>query len=304
MKRSALWRISIAIVPEAEEAVAALLEDIFSQPAVLYTNTETGATSATVFCQKPSALSPAKRGQLVSGLQRVKEGGVNIGLGKICVARIRPQDWAESWKRHFKPITVGRALLIKPSWSKCRPRRGQVMVVLDPGLSFGTGQHATTAFCLRQLVACRRQGPAQSFLDLGTGSGILAIAAAKLGYAPVHALDNDPQAIRVARTNALRNRVLPKIRFSLRDVTQLACRCNRTYDLICANLTDSVLLTARDPILARLRSNGMLVLAGILTAEFARVERAYEAAGLRLVVSRPGAGWRSGSFAFSHQPDE
>ena len=146
------------------------------------------------------------------------------------------------------------------------------MVVLDPGLSFGTGQHPTTAFCLRQLVARRRPGEAQSCLDIGTGSGILAIAAAKLGYAPVDAFDFDPEAVRIARANARRNGVAARIRFSRQDLTKLPRRSARKYSLVCANLISSLLLAERERILARLQPDGVLVVAGILKEEFAQVQ--------------------------------
>ena len=108
------------------------------------------------------------------------------------------------------------------------------MVILDPGLSFGTGQHPTTLFCLRQLARCRRRGVRQSLLDIGCGSGILAIAAAKLGYSPVLALDNDPEAVRASRRNIKRNNVRVEVRRA--DLTRLPLATRRRYDVICANL--------------------------------------------------------------------
>src|SRR5439155_23112501 len=115
----------------------------------------------------------------------------------------------------------GLALLLKPSWSRCRARRGQAVVVLDPGLSFGTGQHPTTRFCLEQIVARRTQDRGQSFLDMGTGSGILAIAAAKLGYHPVAAFDVDAHAVRIARANARKNGVADTLHPRRQDLRQL-----------------------------------------------------------------------------------
>jgi ribosomal protein L11 methyltransferase len=221
---------------------------------------------------------------------------LDIGPGKISRKKIRQEDWAESWKLHFKPLLIGSALLLKPSWSRRRPRKGQVVVVLDPGLSFGTGRHPTTAFCLRQLVAGRRPGAAQSCLDVGTGSGILAIAAAKLGYAPVDAFDFDPQSIRVARANARRNGASTKIRFHRQDLTKLPRRSARKYSLVCANLVSNLLLAERTRILARLRPDGVVVVAGILKWEFVQVQSAFAAAGLRLISSRTEHEWRSGAF--------
>ncbi len=208
------------------------------------------------------------------------------------------EDWSESWKRHFKPIEIGSRLLIKPSWIKRRPRKNQAVVVLDPGLSFGTGNHPTTAFCLRELAAHRQPGIAQSFWDLGTGSGILAIAAAKLGYAPVRAVDFDPEAVRVARENARQNQVLRQIQIAREDVTQIRLTSREKFDFICANLISNLLLAEKRRIVNRLQTGGRLVLAGILQKEFPQVQRAYEKAGLKLAGSQIEGEWRSGAFIF------
>src|SRR5262249_31938257 len=155
--------------------------------------------------------------------------------------KVRQEDWAESWKRHFKPIEIGSTLLIRPGWSKRLARKGQATMILDPGLSFGTGQHPTTAFCLEQLVARRVRGQSQSLLDLGTGSGILAIAAAKLGYRPITAIDCDAEAARIARANARRNRVSHRVHFLQKDVAKLPGRPAEKYSMVCANLIAPIL---------------------------------------------------------------
>ncbi len=191
-------------------------------------------------------------------------------------------------------------MLIKPSWSKRPAKKNQAVIVLDPGLSFGTGQHPTTSFCLNQLADRHTQdGQSKaSFLDIGTGSGILAIAAAKLGYSPVHAFDFDPEAVRIARENARKNYVAEKLRMTRGDVTKIPARSAAKYDLICANLISTLLVAEQRRIIARLKSGGTLVLAGILNGEFSFVQRSYEKAGLRLVASRREKEWRSGSFRF------
>jgi ribosomal protein L11 methyltransferase len=217
-------------------------------------------------------------------------------LGTIQIRRVRWEDWAESWKRHFKPLEIGRSLLIKPSWSRRRPKQPQSVVVLDPGLSFGTGQHPTTAFCLGEVARHVRKGAARSFLDIGTGSGILAIAAAKLNYQPVAAFDFDPDAVRIARANAKSNRV--KIRLARADVTRLPLRPARQYDLVCANLVSTLLVAERKRIISRLNKDGTLVLAGILKTEFPAVQAAFAAAGLVLIRSQSRRDWRSGAFRF------
>jgi len=210
--------------------------------------------------------------------------------------KLRHEDWAESWKRHFKPLEIGARLLVKPSWSQRAPRPGQALVVLDPGLSFGTGQHPTTSFCLRQVATFRKPETAQSCLDIGTGSGILAIAAAKLGYTPVRAFDFDPEAIRVARQNARSNEVANLIRLTQDDVTLPPRQRAAAFDLVCANLLADLLCRALPQITARVAPGGRLVIAGILQREFASVRRSYEAAGWRLVATRVKNEWQSGAF--------
>jgi ribosomal protein L11 methyltransferase len=140
---------------------------------------------------------------------------------------------------------------------------------------------------------------AQSFLDAGTGSGILAIAAAKLGYGPIDALDSDPDAIRIARANARQNGVAPHIRFVQQELNRLPCSGATKYGLICANLIADLLVTQRDRLLSRLHPDGVLVIAGVLDREFSHVQSAYEKAGLTLLTSRKEKEWRSGAFGGS-----
>jgi len=298
MKGIKLWKISVRTAPEAEDAISELLGTVFCQPACSYTDAETRQVTVSVYLpQRPPRAVAASR-ELALGLERIARDGLDIGAGRVSMKSIRREDWAESWKRHFKPLLIGSALLIKPSWSRRRPLKGQAMVVLDPGLSFGTGRHPTTAFCLRQLTALRRRGEAPSCLDIGSGSGILAIAAAKLGYRPVVALDCDPDSIRIARDNARRNGVFAGIRILCQDLTKLPRRSVRKYSVVCANLISTLLIAERERILAYLHPDGTLVAAGILKAEFEQVREAFESAGLRLTTSRSQNEWRSGAFVW------
>jgi ribosomal protein L11 methyltransferase len=307
-----LWRISVTTTLEAEDAVAELLGATLGQPASAHFNVETQISVVSVFDLKNKIFARETHAEVSAGLKRIKSCGLNIGSGKIKTAKVRREDWSESWKRHFKAIEIGDALLIKPSWVKRKPRKNQALVILDPGLSFGTGQHATTSFCLREITRFRsvaavydhhdrhQQSAAtvKSFLDIGTGSGILAIAAAKLGYQPVRAFDFDPEAIRVAHTNAQMNQVHGKLKIARDDVTKLSLRPARKYDLVCANLISNLLIAECRRIVAQLHRGGMLVLAGILRSEFPQVQTAFENSGLQLFRCKIEKEWRSGSFSF------
>jgi len=298
MKRTVLWKVSVTASSASEDHVAEWLGTIFGQPAASYTDAETRRTTVSVYLQNKPDWSVARREELALNLDQFVRDSSDVVPRRLSLTRIPQEDWAESWKLHFKPMMIGSALLLKPSWSQRRPLKGQVVVTLDPGLSFGTGRHPTTAFCLRELVARRPRGGARSCLDIGTGSGILAIAGARLGYSPVDALDCDPESIRIARANARRNGVSGRIRFRPQDLTELPLRSARKYSVICANLVSNLLLAELNRILARLRSDGALIVAGILKSEFGHVQTAFEDAGLRLMASRTQNEWRSGAFAW------
>lgn len=288
-----LLKVSIQIAGEAEDAVVELLTNLFGQPATVYADTEKQTTNVIAYVER---FTRGERLQLREGLRLIRAAGLDPGSGRVTVQRVRRENWAESWKRHFKPLEISPRLLIVPSWSKRKAKRGQAVVVLDPGLSFGTGHHATTAFCLEQIASLRNSARAQRLLDAGCGSGILAISAAKLGYAPVIAFDFDPEAVRVARENAAANGV--SLGLSRKDLASLPRRSREKFDVVCANLIYDLLIQERERIVARLAPNGTLVLAGILRGQFSKVQRAYELAGLRLVSSRAVREWRSGAFRF------
>ena len=291
-----VWQISVRTPAEAEVAMAALLESLFGEPPAVYVDVETQTIALSIYCQELPRPEAEIRFRLRTSLRRIREDGLKM---RVAIRKIRRQDWAESWKKHFRPLEFGQALLVKPSWSQCKPRAGQGVVVLDPGLSFGTGQHPTTAFCLEQLVACRQKGQTQSLLDIGTGTGILAIAAAKLGYRPIQAIDLDPAAVRVAKANALQNRVAKRVRILQCDVTRLPIGSETKFDVICANLIYDLLIGQTKRILSRLQPRGTFISAGILKTQFDQVRVAYAAAGLELIVTRKEKEWQSGAFAFA-----
>ena len=298
MKAGPLSQITVTTSMEAQEPVAALLERLFAASPSIYEDMETHQAKVTLYSKRtPQQLRSRKR-EILHGLNDLREFGLDLGRHEILIRRVPRVDWSESWKKYFKTIRIGKALLIKPGWARVKPLKGQAVVVLDPGLSFGTGQHATTSFCLKEMVRFRQAPEAQSFLDIGTGSGILAIAAGKLGYAPVEGFDFDPVAVRVAQANCRRNRVQNRVKVRRQDLTKLKEVSRKKYDLICANLISTLLLDERDKILNRLAPEGRLVLAGILASEFELVAHGYQSAGLELIRSAREREWQSGSFRF------
>jgi ribosomal protein L11 methyltransferase len=292
-----LRSISITTSLSAEDAVGVLLELEQGQTPSSYADALTRLSTVSVYGEIETRDVPGIKRRLREGLQALAADGIEVGPARIQVKKVPARDWSESWKRHFKPLDLGPRLLVKPTWSRRVPKKSQALVVLDPGLSFGTGQHATTRFCLQQLVALRDPAASsQSMLDVGTGSGILAIAAVKLGYQPVNAFDFDPDCVRVANENTELNGVAEVLTVTHDDITQVPKKPKQRYSVVCANLIYDLLIAERDRLLARVAPGGSLVLAGILETQFTLVRKTFEAAGWKLVAATTDKEWRSGTF--------
>ena len=291
-----LRSISITTSLSAEDAVGVLLELEQGQTPSSYADALTRLSTVSVYGEIETRDVAGIKRRLLEGLQALAADGIDVAPARIQVKKVPARDWSESWKRHFKPLDLGPRLLVKPTWSRRVPKKTQALVVLDPGLSFGTGQHATTRFCLEQLVALRDPQSVQSMLDVGTGSGILAIAAVKLGYQPVNAFDFDADCVRVANENTELNEVAAVLSVTHDDITQVPKKPKQRYSVVCANLIYDLLIAERDRLLARVTPGGSLVLAGILETQFGMVRKAFEEAGWKLVAATTDKEWRSGTF--------
>ena len=295
MKADFLWEVSVEISPAAEEAVSAVGESLFGLFPSIYSDFETGVTRA-FFYLPSNRWTAGQKNLLEKKLAQLARFGLPAPPARLQVRRLKKEEWADSWKRHFTPISISDRLLVKPGWDRTSPKRGQKTILLDPGLSFGTGHHATTQFCLEELVRLRKKGRPQSVLDVGTGSGILAIGAVKLGYNPVHAFDFDPQCVKVSRENAKKNRVLDRLKVERHDLTRLPLRSARSYDTVCANLIFDLLIQERKRLIRRVKPGGALILSGILRIQFDRVRKAFLSEGLTLETTAINGEWQSATF--------
>ncbi len=190
-------------------------------------------------------------------------------------AVVPEQDWNRDWKAGFKPLDVGRRFTILPPWENAAP--GRTNLIIDPGMAFGTGHHETTRSCLMLIEKFADPRPGKRFLDLGTGTGLLAIAAVKLGYEHVVAADNDPEAIEATERNLALNGIR-NIQVHLGTISSI----NGPFDLIAANIISGVLVSIASDIAARLAPAGAVILSGILTGQEDEVAAAMNAAGLVL----------------------
>ena len=188
------------------------------------------------------------------------------------VSVVRNEDWANNWKVHFKPVRIGCRLVIKPTWEEYQPLQGDLVIQIDPGMAFGTGAHPTTRMCLESLerICFNESGgrlPA-AVLDVGTGSGVLSIAAALMGATLITAVDIDPEAIRVTQENLHLNGMGELVDASTTDLGDLTGE----YGVVVANILAEELVRLSAQLIARLAPGGWLILSGILTekAEFVR----------------------------------
>jgi ribosomal protein L11 methyltransferase len=184
------------------------------------------------------------------------------------------EDWSETWKARIRPVTTAR-LWVGPPWLQDQAPE-LTHVVIEPGMAFGTGDHPTTLFCLEFVDRAMAAHPGARVLDVGTGSGVLAIAAARLGAQTVVGVDNDPVAIDVARENARLNGT-PQVELSTLPLQALS----GTFDVVLANILANTLVELAEPICSRVGPKGSLALAGILVDQVEEVERAYLGQGLK-----------------------
>lgn len=204
----------------------------------------------------------------------------------LSLRRIAEEDWANAWKEFYHVLHVGRRLVIVPSWRAYTPGPGELTMTLDPGMAFGTGLHPTTRSCLLRLEEVVQ--PGVTVLDVGAGSGILSIAAARLGAGPILAVDSDGVAVRVARENAALNGLAGQIAV---EQGSLPLPGEPQFDLVLANIIARV-IQALAPHLARsLRPGGLLITSGIIAEHAAAVEESLQAAGLHLVQRYSDEDW-------------
>lgn len=205
----------------------------------------------------------------------------------------KEEDWADSWKQYYKPVRIGHRLLVVPTWEEVPAGKDDLVLRMDPGMAFGTGTHETTRLCATLLEEYMK--PGARVLDIGTGSGILAIAAAKLGAGQVNAYDIDPVAVRVAKGNAEENgceRVVCGVSDLLAGVDLVGGR----YDFVCANLVADIILRMAGDILRYLAPGGLLAVSGIIDRQAEEVKKALEDGGLTFCLLREENDWNAMLF--------
>lgn len=234
--------------------------------------------------------------ELLSRLQQVLTTLDPVGGSEqsIQVEPLQAQDWDRRWAESVKPIRLGRRLVIRPSWEPVELQKNDIEIVLDPKQAFGTGHHATTSMLLEWLEAVIRGG--ESVLDVGTGSGILAMTALRLGAAKARGVDSDPVAIDCAQGYARDNHFGAELVLQVGDLSSLDPQLARSYDLILANLDQATLMRCRDDLVLYIQRGGRLLVSGVLVDQRQELVQAFSCAGMYCTGQREREGWEALEF--------
>jgi len=219
----------------------------------------------------------------------LRERFLEVGLSdaKLETVGVNEEDWANSWKAYYKPIKIGNRLVIVPAWEKYEPAEGELIVRMDPGMAFGTGTHETTRLVIRMLEKYTKEGC--RMLDVGTGSGILAICASRLGAGECRAYDIDPMAVRVANEN-IRDSGLSNITCEVSDLLKQADR-SRPYDLICSNIVADIIIRMTPDVAPFMHEGTVLLASGIISERSNDVIECFEKNGYKIVEKLEDNGW-------------
>jgi ribosomal protein L11 methyltransferase len=274
--------ISVVTGADAAEAVCAILLELRGGCVEEQVN---GAVRLATYVPA-GAVGRACAAEVRRRVRGLRAFGLDPSPARVTARVLRKTDWTEAWKEHFHPFRVGR-FLICPPWSVPEPGSDEMMLVLDPGMAFGTGLHESTRLCLRALPEYVSGG--ETVFDVGTGSGILAIAAARLGAARVLAMDNDPLACRITESNVRANGV--DVLVTVRNADLLRGIRARA-DVILMNIVAPVIVRAIPQVVRRLKPCGRFIASGIVASSLESVRAAASGAGLRVERELADGEWR------------
>ena len=212
---------------------------------------------------------------------------------EISVEGVNEEDWANAWRKYYKPLKIGERLVVVPMWEEYTPEEHEVIVRMDPGMAFGTGTHETTRLCAALLEQYVK--PGDRMLDVGCGSGILAICAAKLGAKECFACDIDPAAVRIAGENAVLNKVEDTVTSAMSDLLADVPE-GSTYNVVCANIVADIIIRMSGDVDKFVADGGVVLVSGIILERCAEVRDAMAKAGFKEDSFLEENGWYAGAW--------
>ena len=207
---------------------------------------------------------------------------------EIELVGVNEEDWANSWKAYYKPIKIGEKIVICPAWERYTPAEGEIVIRMDPGMAFGTGTHETTRLVIRLLEKYTKEG--QLMLDVGTGTGILAICASRLGARFCRAYDIDPTAVRVAREN-IKDSGLENVTCDQSDLLKQVSLEDGPYDLVCANIVADIIIRMTPDVGRYMKEDAVLLASGIIAERCDDVVECFEKNGFKVVEKLTDNDW-------------
>lgn len=234
--------------------------------------------------------------QIKSGLASLKENEKEFDLGTLNVKfkNIKEEDWANNWKKYFKPFPIGDKIMIKPSWEELKEETDKIILKIDPGHIFGTGTHETTQLCIEHIENYVKEG--DKILDIGCGSGILSIASLLVGASYADAVDIDPNAINIAYENSDMNDI-PREKYNVMAGNILGDKelyekfATKSYDVVEANIVADIIVALSKMVPAFIKDNGIFISSGIITDRLDDVYNALDENGFTVLETKTKKDW-------------
>ena len=228
---------------------------------------DTEETKIMAYFSEEETNLPEKIAVIREKIRNLTEFGLSIGSGTVELSNVNQEDWESAWKQYFKPVHVTDRIVVKPEWEEYSPQEGEIVIEIDPGMAFGTGTHETTSMCINQIEKNLKSG--DTVIDIGSGSGILSMAAVLLGAEKATGVDLDPVAVRVALENVELNNLQDKIEILHGNLTDVI---REKADIVVANIMADIILILLEDVRAFIKDDGLFISSGIIQEKRAAVE--------------------------------
>ena len=228
---------------------------------------DTEETKIMAYFSEEETNLPEKIAVIKEKIRNLTEFGLSIGSGTVELSNVNQEDWESAWKQYFKPVHVTDRIVVKPEWEEYSPQEGEIVIEIDPGMAFGTGTHETASMCINQIEKNLKAG--DRVIDIGSGSGILSMAAVLLGAEKATGVDLDPVAVRVALENVELNNLQDKIEILHGNLTDVI---REKADIVVANIMADIILILLEDVREFIKDDGLFISSGIIQEKRAAVE--------------------------------